>query len=390
MGGIARVLAIAGRSGGLPALTRWAFERTGFVQALTTSATVTAFLNDLDHPGVTVPYHERSELLGVGDFPLALDGTPHDEARELIKSVLRKSAGAHRNGVAAAADLAQKRVATASDRLDLIERVVDPALQTWTQTWYGLPDWGARLMLAGRLIHHGIFLNPKAPSGRTDFAALRHAIDAVDHTLVQLTKHLATSGSLPAGSVAAKLLSRTNDPQLTARHLLGLTVGPLALGSQAIANVFDELLDCSWKLDGLTPRPGETVVEARRRAEQLFVLALAHRPPLPGVARQNPTAFDLPGTGGCPVAVPRGDVLVATEAAMALDPLSPDLAFGHGRHGCLGQEQITEVAGALLVAVASRSPRRISGPAGKLTGGPMPTGFAAWPFPGHLDVSLLG
>ncbi len=385
MDALTRFLTTAGRRGGLPAVTRFAFERSGFVQALTRSDTVMAFLDD---PAVTVPYRERSELLGVGGFPLALDGMPHDEAWALISAVLANSAGAHQAGVAAAANLARHRVASASDRLDLIDRVVDPALQSWIETWYGLSKWGARLMLAGRLIHHGIFLNPAAPARRTDFTALRRAVDTVDRTRIDLAAHLGST-TLSAGTVAAELV-RATDADLAARHLLGLTVGPLALGSQSIANVLDELLDCSWMLDGLSPAPGERVTAARCRAQQLFGVTLGHRPPLPGVARRSSAAISLVGAGGRTVSVPRGDVLVATQAAMALDPLAAPLAFGHGDHACMGPTQITQVAGALLVEVASRSPRRIPGSAGKLADGEVPTGIVDWPFAGHLEVALVG
>lgn len=386
MDALTRFLTTAGRGGALPALSRRLLQRvSGFVQALTTTETVSAFLDD---PDVTVPYHERSELLGVGDFPLALDGKAHGAARKLIADVLDSSAKAREDGVTAAAALTGRQMATASDRLDLIEQVVDPALEAWVETWYGLPDWGCKLMRAGRLILHATFLNPKQPKGHTDFGALRRAIDTVDCIRFDLADHLGKTDPLPDRSVAAELVSRT-DPQVGAQHLLGLTVGPLALGSQSMAHVLDELLGCSWKLADLTTRPGENVAGARLRAEGLFGATLARRPPLPGVARHCPVGRGVAGTDDRCVWVPRGDMLVATQAAMTLDPRASALVFGHGAHACMGRSQITEVAGAVLVAVASRSPRRIPGAAGKLTNGEAPTDFADWPFPGHLDVSLL-
>lgn len=406
MDGLTRFLTTAGRHGGLGRTPRRLLHAaSGFSQALTTARTVKEFLTD---PDVTVPYHERSELLGVGGFPLALDGQAHGAARTLIAGVLDRSAEAGEAGITAAAALADSQMATAGDdRLDLIGRVVDPALETWIETWYGLDEWGPRLMRTGRLILHATFLNPKQPKGHADFVALRRAIDTVDQTRLDLTAHLAkndpnhgpipmgtfgappaTKPTLTAGTIAAELLEAAG-PELAARHLLGLTVGPLALGSHSIANVLDELLDQSWTLDGLTPAPGEGVIQARRRAEQSFGATLARRPPLPGVARRNPVAIDLVGAGGRTVSVPQGDVLVATQAAMAFDPQSPELAFGHGLHACMGRLQITQVAGALLVALAGRSPRRVPGPAGQLTDGESPTDIDDWPFPGHLEVALL-
>lgn len=381
-----RILARVGPDGVLPP---WAQRTigplTGFSQVLTTTTTAKAFL---EFPDVTVPYGERSRLLGIGAFPLGLDGTAHKAARvDQVEPALLTSRRLHLAGVAAARATVERRVAGATDRIDLIHDLVDPALHAWIETWYGLDTWGLRLARAGHLLQHATFLNPTTPGGHTDVTALRFAVGTLEATASELTARLSDRPP-PAGTVAAALLASTKDREVTVSHLLGLTVGPLVLGSQTIATVLDDLLYRSWELDGLAPRPGETLKAAEHRARATFAAVLARKPPLPGVLRHNPTKRSVPGGSGL-VKVPEGEILVATGCAMALSGGTDDsLAFGWGNHACLGRTQITEVAGAVLVAAAARSPRRRRGTQGRLRNALGPTAIPDWPFLGHLDVDL--
>lgn len=385
MNSVTRLLARIGRSGALPSWAVTPFRlSSGFGQALTTSSSVKAFLA-LDD--VSVPYVERSRLLGNGAFPLSLDGPDHTAVRNLIAEALTNSRDRHAQGVTAARAVADKHLLATGNRLDLVGQLVEPALHAWIEQWYGLKGCGLRLARAGRLLHHATFLNPAQPSKRTDTGALRFAIDALASIATSLADHLATQPP-PAGTVAACLLADTDDPHLVARHLIGLAVGPLALGSQSIAEVFDDLLDRSWELDGLAPAPGETPAATAHRAALLFGSTLARRPPLPGVVRHNPIDRSIPVKGG-PVVVPEGQILVATSSAMALDEFDDEtLVFGWGSHACLGRSQITEVAASILSATAARSPRRLPGAAGRLRMAVGPTAIPKWPFPGHLEAEL--
>lgn len=386
MNSVTRLLARIGRSGALPPWAKTPFRLTsGFGQALTTPSSVKAFLDLAD---VSVPYVERSRLLGNGAFPLSLDGPEHTAARHLVAAALVDSRDRHAQGVTAARAVADEHLLTAGNRLDLIGQLVEPALHAWIEQWYGLKGCGLRLARAGRLLHHATFLNPDRPSKRTDTDALRFAVDALASTAASLADQLASQPP-PAGTVAACLLADTHDPHLVARHLIGLAVGPLALGSQSIAEVFDDLLDRSWELDGLAPAPGETPEATAHRAALLFGSTLARRPPLPGVVRHNPIHRSIPVEGGS-VVVPEGLILVATSTAVALGTSDDEaLVFGGGSHACLGRRQITEVAATILSATAARSPRRLPGAEGRMRMAAGPTAIPKWPFPGRLEAKLL-
>ena len=391
MGVATGVLARFGRSGALPRWIQPGLERfPGVAQILTTRETATGFLG-LDD--VTVPYAERSGLLGLGAFPLALDGDEHATAREFVEGVLEDTDEQHRRGVAAASEVADEQVAAATgSRLEVVGAVVEPALTTWIEEWYGLAGQGTNLLRAGRLIAHATFLNPKVPGGRYDVQGLGRAITLVDDYRPPLAAAMDAAGP---HTVARGLIEATGDPSLAAGHLLGLTVGPLALGTWAVVNVVDALLDQPWTLDSVT-----TAADG----EAAFTAALRRRPPLQGVLRNNPRprTLDLPpngGQSGGQIEVPPGLVLVHTECAAHLDdadagagaPLPPELPFGIGVHACLGQRQITEVAEVVLRALGARSPRRVDGRRGRVQPGPAPSGVSAksWGFPGRLEVDLL-
>jgi hypothetical protein len=272
--------------------------------------------------------------------------------------------------------VARQAVSTAQGPLDLVGRVVDPALEAWVEHWYGLPGLGDDLLRSARFVTHAIFLNPTLPKGRIDLGGLRRA---VDHLEAQRAALVAPMAAAPPGTVSHALLGRTGDPDIAAGHLLGLTVGPLALGSKALAEGLDHLLDQPRALDDLRSASG---------AEKAFRASLRQHPPLPGVLRHNPVRRPVQG-GRRLVTVPVGEVLAATACPAHLgDDDPPDLVFSHGRHLCLGPRQITEVAGRGLWAVAARPPRRRPGRRGRLVWGSRPTGVQRWPIPSRLAVVL--
>ena len=364
------ILAWVGKNGALPSWVRPVAVRIiGFDQVLTTSGTVAAFL---DLPDVTVPYGDRSSLLGLGAFPLALDGEPHLSARDLIEDVIRTTDDAHKAGVAAAATVAGQRVAVAAGgQLDVAGGVVEPALIAWVERWFGLPGLGTSLLRSGRLIMHATFLNPTRPNGRVDTAGLQRAVDWVNEQRPQLA--VAIDGAA-AGTVAAALRERTGDAGLAAGHLLALTVGPLALGAWALDVVIDDLLDRPSGLDYL---------KTDEDGQMAFSSALRRRAPLLGVKRDTPSGRQLEGTRSR-IDLPPGHLLAAT--ACADRSPGPNLfAFGSGRHSCLGPRQMSEVAGPILRILGSASPRRD----GRLLPDAKPSGVRTWPFPGRLVVQLL-
>lgn len=374
----ARLLARLGRSGTLPWWLRPVLHQlSGLRQVVTTPGAVEALLAA---PAVSVPYGPRSEELGLDAFPLALDGDAHREASDLVAASLAATARAHRAGVTAAAQVTRRRLRDATSRIDVVGGLVDPALGAWVEEWYGLSGQATDLRRTGRLILHATFLNPTVPSHPVDETALRRAVTWLERCRPGLA---AAVGAAPEGTLAADLLARTGEPDLTVDLLLGLTVGPLALGSWALAHVVDELLATSWVLDS---------IDSDVAAREVYAEALARRPPLPGVLRdvRGRTVLRVDGRD---LAVPRGRVLAATACARFSPEDRPGraagLVFGAGSHACLGRAQVTEVSGVVLEALGRRSPRRVPGPAGRLTPGAGPTGVAHWPFPGRLQVSLL-
>jgi cytochrome P450 len=363
---VSRVLAALGPHGGLSQPWRWAFARaTGFSQALTAEATIAPFVHGI---GVTVPYGARSAELGLGAFPLALDGAAHTDARRLIADVLDESADAHTDAVRSAAALAAQIVGDAGPRFDLVSGLVRPVLRDWVERWYGLPEWGERLELAGCMAHHAIFLNPDRPNRRTDEASAHTAAAVIARTLHDLETELVAPRS--AGTVSAALASRVS-PELAARHLVGLTVGPLALGRIAVVQAIDVLVTDGWSTTA---------------SEHMFETALRRHPPLPGIPRLYGTSTDLPGIGRRRVRITSGTVLAATGAALAReDEPSTSLLFGHGPHACMGREQIGAVAAAIIDALSLRPPvARV----GRARPEPPPRGMHSWPFPGRLELRL--
>jgi cytochrome P450 len=368
------LLARVGRSGALPAwLAPWIERFTGFAQVLTTPSTVTALLS---RPEVTVPYGERAGALGLGGFPLALDGDAHVAARALVAGALAEAAEAHRAGVEDAATAAAGLVVAATGgRLETVGGLVDPVLRTWVERWFGLPGHGEHLLRSGRAITHAMFLNPVLPARPIDRAALERIAGWLDLRRRELAADIPAA---PLGTLAAAVLARCgDDPAIAADQVLGLTVGPLALGSWALANAVDDLLDRPWVLDS---------VAGPDDARAAFSGAVARRPPLAGLPRRNPTRWRPPGAT---VVVPTGTVLAATSCALRGTAGDAALAFGRGAHACLGVDEIHDVAAVALGALARRHPRRAPAPGGRLASGPAPSGVTPWPFPGRLEVRLL-
>jgi hypothetical protein len=319
-----RLLAFAGRPGTLRGWLRWPFRQlTGFDDAICRHATLESALA-LD--AITVPYGPVSAQLGLGAFPLSLDGSEHLRARARIDRTLHATAGAHADGVEAAAALAESGT---SD--------VDTCLERWVEHWFGVPGMGADLHATSRLVTRAIFFNPATPKGRAD--ATVHA-EAVEASAAQRAAIIRAAASAPAGTVVAHLFAGGADEQQAAGDVVALTVGPLTLGSSALASVIAAL-----PTDRLTSR-----IEAARA----YRAALARRPPLPGVVRDTATRRQVPG-GSKPVRLAAGRVLASTASAARNDPHAAEgLPFGVGTHRCMGIEQITEVSAAIIAARARR------------------------------------
>lgn len=355
------------------ALVALAWPATGVRSVMTSPAAIEAVLADAE---VEVPYGDRSRLLGLGSFPLALDGAAHEGARAELGTVLDATGAAHLAGVAAARRAADEALELAGPggRIDLVADVIDPALQAWCEAWFGLPGEGRRLQATGRFAMHAVFLNPVLPARDVDDHALDAALAAIRSAQAAWLGALAGA---PVGTLAGTLHQRR--PEATdavTADLVGLTVGPLALGSKALAIAVDELLD-----RGALRRLDDAA--ARRAFEQV----LAVRPPLPALPRRAKVPVcPIPGARA-----PVGPVLALTLAAAQVPSESADparWAFGVGPHACMGRWQTTDVAAAVLAAIAARSPRRVEGDAGRLRPGPAPAGMGSWPFEGHLEVVL--
>lgn len=329
----ATLLAQLGSKGALPSWICPVIARiSGFGQMLTTAPTVAAIL---DIPEVTVPYGERHKVFGVGAFPLGLDGEAHLPQRQLIKDVIEATADAHRAGVAKAEEVATEIVRLAAGgRLDVAGEVVEPALIAWVECWFGLEGLGTRLLRIGRMIMHATFLNPTRPAARVDAIGLRRAVEFVRQERPMVAEAVRRSEQ---GTVARELLARFHSFDEVAGYLLPLTVGPLALGSWALDNAIDDLLDRSGVLDGL---------ENDKDAAAAFEAALRRNGPLFGVKRENPSVRELKGTNG-QIKVPAGPILAATACADQ-GPGNHLLAFSSGIHSCLGQAQMTEAARRIL------------------------------------------
>lgn len=342
---------------------------TGFNQFLLDEATIKSALSD---ESVRVPYAEASGAIGLAQFPLALDGDDHGTARELISDVLVASGAAHAAGVAAAASAAATIIDEAGDRLDVVAQLVDPVLAKWVEIWFGLPGMGVDLQRAARLTMHTIFLNPKLPKGDRDDDAREVAADYLEGVRTQILDCPRNQDESMVSVVKALRGSPGVDDDLVATHLLGLTVGPLALGSQTLATAINTLLDWESPVAPITD-----VAHARRILEELMVAS----PPLPGVPRRVDRAIGK---------LPQGNVLALTGGVAQTDT-SDDPAkwvFGAGSHACMGQKQITGVGAAILMALSRARPVRAPGPDGALRDGAGPSGVRDWPFPGHLTVAL--
>ena len=150
----------------------------GVSEIVTGPAAINALLTD---PTTTVPYAARSGELGLGAFPLALDGVDHDHARDLIGEILTASADAHQKGVGRARERAQEIVAVAGTRLDVVADLIDPVLQTWCETWFGLPGEGLHLQRVGQLTTARDVPQPGGPRGRLPQAEGGHDHDRPVH-----------------------------------------------------------------------------------------------------------------------------------------------------------------------------------------------------------------
>lgn len=398
---MAVALRLVGWRGGLPVALRRAMahprvrERmpVPLDQVLTTPAAIQELLAS---PGVAVPYTERSQEFGLGDFPLADDGPTHRARRDLLVEVMAASVQRHRFGVETARGAARLAVQDAEGHLDVVGSVIEPALCRWVEAWFGLEErgqasgqprpWGTDLLRAGQVIAHWVLLHPEEspPPSALAWIADRRA---------ELVSVLPNA---PANTIGGALVARVG-AAAAADQVLGLTVGPLALGTWATVHVVRDLMGSD--LDELgesvadLPRGGRKGDESARRAVRA---ALRRSPPLVGVVRTVPTRRRVPGRWGT-VPVPAGTVLACTEAAV-LDGGGggPDgsgeagLVFGSGPHACMGAGESVDVAAALVRALGRRRPRRAKGRLGDLLPAPAPWGAADWRFPGRLLVRLDG
>ncbi len=368
------------RWGSLPGpVARLAGKALGFRQVLFTPAAVDAALS---HDEVIVPYGPRSDMLGLSGFPLALDGDDHETARAHLAATIDATGAAHDQGVVRAGEVARRVVDGAQGRLDVVEDLIEPALQAWVETWFGLPGLGPDLHQAGQAIMHAIFLNPKTPRGTTDPRALvwSRAVTARVETAIAGAQPL---HPLPGDLTLIQRLEKDPPPESSGLSaVLGLTVGPLALGSMAMANAIDEILD---------DRTIDHVADAAAGG-RLFRTALGRRPPLPGLPRACPRDLTVQGADHVSHHLPEGPFLAATQVAARLDHAGDpaEWAFGAGPHACMGAGLITEVAGGVLAALALRRPRRIPGPRGRMAQAAAPSGVREWTFPGSLLVSVDG
>jgi cytochrome P450 len=358
-------------------------RRAGFSQVLLSRRTIEA---ELATGVLTVPYGLRSTLLGLGVFPLALDGPAHTASRIAITAAIQGSQDRHQDGVNAAQELVSGCLADAGPRLDLIGAVLRPALHVWMERWTGLVGLGPTLERAGCIAHQAIFINNGDVTGKSDVIVdVRRACNEMASALTTIETAIgaayADGASAAPNSLVARLVTAagplTDDAiRAVARDIVGLCVGPLALGSLALAAMFDELLD--------SDDPITTTDEQR----QFVLRTLAMRPPIPGVVRTCPVnrpVWEAPQASLGP-----GRVLALTSVVSLAEPppttQDGSLVFGAGAHRCLGGAQAVELATALLEPFSERRPTRYSGPGGQLT--PQPSNYTSWPFPGLLFATL--
>ena len=332
----------------------------------------------LAHPDVEVPYRERSAELGVGAFPLALDGPDHLRARDLIAGALTASEAAHVAGRGAAGARAAEAVARPSRYadVDLLDEVVLPSLDAWTETWFGLEGHGPLLRIVGVATAHAMFFNPARPRAAVD----QRALDFVIRTLADARLVLGPAmADAPTGTVAASLRDHGDLDATTAlTHLIGLCVGPLALTPIALASVIDELL-------GRPGSVGLAGVYDRRTAAERYHEILDDRPPLPGVPRRCPIPVDV-RVQNRTRRLPAGTFLAVNQVAELEDPDPGSPAYGRGPHLCMGSRQSSEVASAVLAEIAPVHPLRNTGAAGKLHRATPPIRLRNWPAPSGLRV----
>ncbi len=374
-----RVLGLVGRGGALPGPLAVLVEHaTGYHQVLTRRPTIDALLGD---PAVHVPYGPDSRALGLGGFPLACDGPQHATARARVAEVLDGSAQARHRGEEAAGATADAALLAAGPRLDVVAGLVDPALEAWVETWFGLPGRGPELTRLGRLVLHTTALapRPRAPVDHRARAVARRAVDAARAALAAEVR------AAPVDSLAwCALEAAHGDLDTATSDILGLTVGPLALGSWSLTLVVDALLDRAGALQGITS-PAE--------GAWLYDRLAARHAPLPGLPRLSTAPIDVEDDRGERHRVPAGPVLAATSLATraegdARPPGTPALAFGSGPHRCMGRADVTAVAGRVLHALAPTRPQRVPGPRGRPTPAAAPSGVHRWRYPGHLVVEL--
>ncbi|WP_426574930.1 hypothetical protein [Aquihabitans sp. McL0605] len=249
---------------------------------------------------------------------------------------------AHQAGIAKARRQALDIVASTGPRLDVVADLIDPVLRTWCETWLGLPGEGLHLQRVGQLTTHTVFLNPRAPEPRVpgqgiDCDGLARCVELIAEQRARWAPMVAAA---PEGSVVRALHEHPSvaSPDEVTAHTVGLTVGPLALGSRAVAIAVDELLKRPEQFAAITDETAATAA---------FDRVLAVRPPLPGVPRRR---------GG-------HEVLALTQAAAAVAASDPAAwAFGAGPHRCMGRPQISEAAAAILLALAPTRPTRSDGP----------------------------
>lgn len=376
MGPADRVLGWVGRSGALPETLRPLLRRaTGFEQVATRRDTVEALLGA---DAASVPYGPASAALGLGAFPLALDGAAHRGSRALIGQALAESGSAHGEGVAVGRAVAAA-VAGPARRVDVTAEVIDPALTRWAETWFGLPGLGPSMLAVSRLVTVAIFFNPAAPRQRRDAATEATARRAVEDLVEQL---IAAGRGAPEGTLAAAVVRLRGDERAAAALLVGLTVGPLALGSWALTLAVADLL---------SRPPGLDLVTDPRTAQRAYRSAVARTPPLSGLPRRLGRPLGV-RSGRRTVVLPAGPVLAHTTVAGRLDPpddpAAADLAFGAGTHRCMGPDEISAISGEILQALAARRPRLPPDTRRPIGRPERPSGVRHWPFPGPLLVDL--
>jgi cytochrome P450 len=375
-----------------PVLARWLprislpgplARQVGFRSFVCSHHEVVALLHDVD---ARVPYAMRSHQLGLGQFPLALDGDHHVTRRAEIGAVLAKSAEQHRAALEAATAFVDRTVGGATNTsIEVVNDLIRPALVVWAQTWFGVTaTLAGELSRVGDVVTHAMFFNPTRPGGRVDHRALAAARAQVER-VAQLVD--AEVGGAPSGSLLALLHdlhhAEGSSPRgSVASDVLGLTVGPFTLTAWSIACALDTIIDRPAVLASLTNPTAATAS---------YYEALRFSAPLPGIIRQCP---HHPDTSQLAVTLTALQDATRYRRPRAFD-IDRDhvehLAFGSGPHRCLGQDTASDLAGIVLHALARHHPQRVQGSAGQLAhGAGAPQGFARerWPFPSTMWITL--